>query len=82
MIPSTAKVPGSATVPVAENVLHLDPQETPTAATNVACEVQHDSFILSALQSGCSATTTNVVRGTRRRRSNPKPSNKPKSDFR
>ena len=81
MTPSTAETSSSATVPVAENVLHLDIQETPTTTTDAAREVQHDSFILSALQSGYSATTTNVVRGTRRRRSNPKPSNKPKSDF-
>ena len=80
MTPSTAEASGSATIPVTENDLHLDPQETPTTATDVAREVQHDSFILSALQNGFSTTTTNVVRDTRR--SDPKPSNKPKSDFR
>ena len=80
MIPSTAKVSGSATVPVMENVLHLDPQETPIAVTNVAREVQHDSFILSALQNGAPIITTNVVHDTRR--GDPKPSNEPKSDFR
>jgi hypothetical protein len=82
MTPSTMETSGSATIPVTENVLHLDVQETLTTTTDATREVQHDSFILSALQSGYSATTTNVVRGTRRRRSDPKPSNKPKSDFR
>ena len=82
MTPSTAETSSSATVPVTENVLHLDVQETPTTTTDATREVQHDSFILSALQNGFSTTTTNVVRDTRRRRSDPKPSNKPKSDFR
>ena len=77
--PSTTEVSGSATFPVAENDLHLNPQETPTTVTDVVREVQHDSFILSALQNGFSTTTTNVARDTQR--SDPKPLNKPKSDF-
>jgi hypothetical protein len=67
---------------VVENVLHLEVQETPTITTDATHEVQHDSFILSALQSEYSATATNVARGTQCRRSNLNPSNKPKSDFR
>jgi hypothetical protein len=81
MIPSTAKVPDFATVPVMDNVPSLDSQvEAPTAATNVAHEVQHDSFIFSALQNRAPNTTTNVVHVTRR--GDPKPSNETKSDFR
>ena len=81
MTPSTARGLCFCDYPCCtENDLHLEPQETPTAATNVAREVQHDSFILSALQNGFSTTTNNVVRDTRR--GDPKPSNKPKSDFR
>ena len=82
MTPSMMETSSSASIPVVENVLHLEVQETPTIMTDAVHEVQHDSFILSALQSEHSATATNVTRGTQCRRSNLDPSNKPKSDFR
>ena len=81
MIPSTAKVPDFATIPVMDNVPSLDSQvEAPTAATNVAHEMQHDSFKLSALQNRASTIATNVVCDARH--GVPKSSGEPKSDFR
>ena len=61
MTPSTVETSSSATIPVTENVLHLDVQETPTTTTDATREVQHDSFILSALQNGFSTTATDML---------------------
>ena len=41
MIPSTAKVPDFATVPIMDNIPSSDSQvEAPTAATNVVCDAR------------------------------------------
>jgi hypothetical protein len=83
MTPSMAEISALVTDSVVDNVPSLNIQAgTSTITIDAVHEVQHDSFILSALQSEHSATATNVTRGMQCRRSNLDPSNEAKSDFR